>query len=945
MKPDQKKNRIKQQEETLIEVIHALSVEVHPHHAPAEQITLDSTFDRDLGLDSLARVELISRVEARFRLALPEHTFAEAQTPRDLLRAIQGTHLDYREISAAREPAAETLKTSDVPSEVQTLVEILEWHVAHHPDRPHIQFYQDDGKGEIITYLQLQRGAEKVAASLQQHGLKTGDPVAIMLPTGREYFFSFFGILMAGGIPVPIYPPARPSQLEEHIRRHTRILQNCLAGILITIPEAVHLAQLLKSQVPSLEQIVSASELTTSSGQAIRPVLHTDDIAFIQYTSGSTGDPKGVALTHANLLANIRAMGEAVNANSKDVFVSWLPLYHDMGLIGAWLGSLYFAARYVVMSPLSFLARPERWLWAIHHYRGTLSASPNFGYEYCLHRVKQSDFKGLDLSSWRAAFNGAEAVSPKTLTRFINHFAPYGFRKNAMMPVYGLAESSVGLAFPPLERGILVDRIERNTFMQTGKALPAQKDDTHALRFVSSGIPLREHQIRIIDPAAHELPERQEGQLQFRGPSSTSGYFRNAKKTQGLFDGEWLNTGDLAYIANGELYMTGRIKDIIIRAGRNIYPDELETAIGDIPNIRKGCVTLFGSVDARSETEQLVILAETRSEDQAEKEKLRSEINSLSVDLIGAPPDEIVLAPPGSVLKTSSGKIRRAASREAYEKGEIGKQSHTVPLQIIRLALKSIIPQFKRMARYLGSLLYAVYSWSLFSLLAAIAWLAAVLLPTPSLRWSALQKCTRILARGTATPLTLKGEKNLPSGTRPYVVIANHASYLDSFALIATLPKSVRFVAKAELSKNFLTRIPLKNLRAVFVERSDTGKSIQDTGQLTHALQPEEMLLFFPEGTMTRIPGLVPFHLGAFTVAAKANAPVIPIVIRGTRSILCPGSWFPHRGAITIEIGHCIDPQEISKEAHTSEWDTAIALRDASRAFILRHCGEPDLTR
>ena len=205
-----------------------------------------------------------------------------------------------------------------------------------------------------------------------------------MLPSGADYFYSFFGILMAGGIPVPVYPPARPSQLEDHMLRHARILANCLAITLITVPEARRVARLLKSHVPGLKHIVTVSELMTSSASATPPTLNSSDIAFIQYTSGSTGNPKGVVLTHANLLANIRAMGQNVQASPEDVFVSWLPLYHDMGLIGAWLGSLYHASLFVVMQPLDFLARPERWLWAIHHFKGHPAASPNFGYEYCL---------------------------------------------------------------------------------------------------------------------------------------------------------------------------------------------------------------------------------------------------------------------------------------------------------------------------------------------------------------------------------------------------------------------------------------------------------------------------------------------------------------------------------------------------------------------------------
>ncbi len=945
MKSSQQQSRLKKQEEALVKVIYDLCMELHSGHILVDNITLDNSFDKDLGLDSLSRVELISRVESEFKLALPEQIFAEAETPRDLLRAMQGKHTDYMDVSAIKQQSLESDKISDVPSHVQTLVEMLEWHVEHHPDHPHIQFYQDDGNGEIITYVQLKEGAERVASSLQQYGLKMGDSVAIMLPTSSEYFFSFFGILMAGGIPVPIYPPARASQLEDHIVRHTKILGNCLANILITVPEAVSLAHLLKSHVPNLEQIIPASELLTSSGSVIRPVLHGDDIAFIQYTSGSTGDPKGVTLTHANLLSNIRAMGEVVNASSKDVFVSWLPLYHDMGLIGAWLGSLYFAAKYVVMSPLSFLARPQRWLWAIHHYRGTLSASPNFGYEYCLNRVKDSDFEGLDLSSWRAAFNGAEAVSPETLTRFIEHFKPFGFNHKAMMPVYGLAESSVGLTFPPLDRGILIDNIKRDTFMRTGKALPSKEDDEHPLNFVSSGMPLRGHQIRVVDNASNELPERQEGELQFKGPSSTSGYFRNANKSQKLFDGEWLNTGDLAYIANGELFITGRVKDIIIRAGRNIYPDELEKAISNIPGIRKGCVAIFGSSDTKTATERLIVIAESRSEDPNEKSKLRLEINALASDLIGTPLDEIVLAPPGSVLKTSSGKIRRDASRQMYERGEIGKKGRGVIWQITRLSISSVLPQIRRIINYIKASAFAMYGWFVFIVVLPFTWLGAVLLPSYELRWKAMGISARLLAKVTSIPIKVVGMKNFPRTSGSYVIVLNHASYIDSFVIAATLPGPFHFVAKSELSEGFLTRLPLNKLHAHFVERFDISKSVEDTQQLLDVLKSENKLLFFPEGTFTRIPGLQQFHLGAFKAAADTGTKVIPIAIRGSRSILRSGSWFPRHGSITVTIGEAIDPEKIVKESGKNKsWDLAIELRENARSFILRNCGEPDLS-
>ncbi|MEA2090756.1 MAG: AMP-binding protein [Campylobacterota bacterium] len=934
------------QEEALIKIIHNLCIEIHSGHTLVEQITLDNTFDKDLGLDSLARVELISRVESEFKLALPEHTFAEAQTPGELLSAIENAHLDYEDISDIKETAVEILETSNTPSEVQTLTELLEWHVKEHPNRPHIQFYQDDGKGEVITYAQLQENAKKVAVSLQEYGLKIGDTVAIMLPTGREYFFSYFGILIAGGIPVPIYPPARPSQLEEHMLRHTKILQNCLAEILITVPEAVLLAHILKSRVPSLKEILSASKLLTSSHKFVSPILHSDDIAFIQYTSGSTGDPKGVALTHANLLTNIRAMIKAVKADSKDVFVSWLPLYHDMGLIGAWLGSLYLGALYVVMSPLSFLARPQRWLWAIHRYGGTLSASPNFGYEYCMHRAKKDDFKGLNLSSLRAAFNGAEAVSPETLRRFIDYFEEFGFNPKAMTPVYGLAESSVGLAFPPPLRGILIDNIERDTFMKTGKALSVNADESHALHFVSSGLVINGHQIRIVDSSSRELPEREEGELQFQGPSSTSGYFRNPKKTEGLFDGEWLNTGDLAYIANGELFITGRIKDVIIRGGRNIYPDELEKEISNINGIRKGCVVIFGSLDAKTATERLIVLAESRIKEPDEQTKLRLKINELAIDLIGTPLDEVLIVSPGSVLKTSSGKLRRDASRQMYENGEIGKKTNAVIWQVARLAISSILPQSRRMIKYLKASVFALYGWLVFISVLPVAWLGTVLLPNHSLRWRFLGSCSRFIAKATRIPIKVIGIENLSRTSGSYVIVVNHASYIDSLVIAASLPGKFHVVSKYELSKSFLTRLPLEKLHAEFVERFDTSKSVDDTQHLLDVLKSGEQLLFFAEGTFSRIPGLQQFHLGAFKTAADAAVPVIPVAIRGSRYILREGSWFPRYGALEVTIGEAIEPVKIvGEKGKVMSWDLAIALRENARNFILHHCGEQDLTR
>jgi 1-acyl-sn-glycerol-3-phosphate acyltransferase len=349
-------------------------------------------------------------------------------------------------------------------------------------------------------------------------------------------------------------------------------------------------------------------------------------------------------------------------------------------------------------------------------------------------------------------------------------------------------------------------------------------------------------------------------------------------------------------------------------------------------------------MDQKKQTEKLVILAETRSKDPDEHQRLRNDINALSIDLTGIPPDEVVLAPPGSVLKTSSGKIRRSASREHYEKGMITKKPQNVVWQVVRLAFSSIKPQLRRIKQYIGNLLFAAYSLFVFTLITPVAWLSMVLLPKFSMRWSMLRYCTKLLAYATATPLRVKGIENLPPAGTSCILVANHASNLDVAALIAVLPRHFRFIAKAEFTKNFYTRLPLVKIHTEFVERFEITKSVQDTEHLRTVLKSGHALFFFPEGTFSRIPGLMPFRLGAFSIAAEANVPVIPIAIKGTRSILRDGSWFPYHNPVNIEIGKPIDPEKIRSKTDIEEWDIAIDLRDQSRKFILQHCGEPDIS-
>jgi 1-acyl-sn-glycerol-3-phosphate acyltransferase len=916
----------------LIDILNAFLAETRGAGAPVITATLDSLLERDLGLDSLSRFELWLRVEQVFGVGVEEQKLAEITTARDLLRLLLAG-------SRRQAHAADVVQLADrgvatVPEGATTLLEALEWHVQAQPQRLHITITDGEQEEARLTYADLARDMAAVAGGLQREGLEPGQAVAIMLPTGRDFFAAYYGTLAAGGVPVPIYPPFRLAQLADHVRRQAGILQSSVARVLLTVREAKPVGSLLRGQVPSLARIVTVDDLREAAARFERVPVKAGDIAFIQYTSGSTGNPKGVVLTHANLLANIRAMVRACGATSADVFVSWLPLYHDMGLIGAWLCPLYGGLPLVVMSPLHFLSRPSRWLWAVHRYRATISAGPNFAYELAASRIDERELQGLDLSSWRWAFNGAEPVSADTMARFAARFARYGFDPNSLAPVYGLAECALDLAFPPARRGVLVDRIDRERLAAEQVAVPAAAGTAHVAGIVACGRPLAGYQMRIADFAGRELPERHVGRLEFKGPSATSGYYNNPEATAKLFDAGWLDTGDLGYIAEGELYLTGRSKDMMIRGGQNVYPYELEDAVGAVPGIRKGCVAVFGAGDPATGTERIVVLAETRETDAARRAELIARINVLAADLIGGPADDVVLAPPHSVLKTSSGKIRRAATREVYERGLVGARRPAVWRELAALALRSARGRIAQWWRSAIAVVYSCWVWAAAAVLGAFAYVAALVLPAAVARgvWRA---AARAAVRLAGLPVAVEGVEHLPA-SGPVVVVANHASYVDGLLLFALLPARFVFAAKEGFGRNPFTRVAFRKAGAVFVERFDAGRSVEDTRMLAGLAKSGAALAIYPEGTFSRTPGLRPFRMGAFVVAAEAGVPVVPAAFRGTRSVLREGEWIFRRREVRVVFGASIAPGG-------TDWAAAVALRDAARAHILRHCGEPDL--
>lgn len=925
--------------EEVLEVIREVAAELQPGQ-PLPELTLESDLDRDAGMDSLGRVELMLRLQQRFTVQLQDDITINARTPSDLLKAVSEAPSAPEAARQRKRATVEPARDGEpltVPEDAETLIDVLDFHAGRTPDRVHLLLCDEQENEHPMTFSELLKGADETATGLRTRGLEPGQPVAIMLPTGADFFFAFHGILRAGGIPVPMYPPFRPDQIEDHCRRLASILRNAETRVFIASEQTRPAGRLLQALVPELETVATVDELRANAGIADPVPRAADSLAFLQYSSGTTGVPKGVMLTHANLLTNIRVMGEVLEASSeRDVFVSWLPLYHDMGLIGACLGTLYFGIPLVLMSPLHFMTRPQRWLWAIHRHGGTISAAPNFAYDLCAGRIDDEMLDGLDLSSWRLAVNGAEPVSPRTLERFCDRFTTHGFRREAMTPVYGLAEASVGMSFPPLDRGPRIDRVQREPFERKGCAEPAgeQDGDRGTMQFVACGSALPGHAIRVVDDRGEPLPERQKGNLQFRGPSCTQGYYRHPEATRALFDGEWLNSGDLAYLADGEVHITGRTKDLIIRAGRNIYPYEVERAVSDVPGIRKNNVAAFSVPDPQGGPERLVVMAETRETDPQRRDRLHHSAREAATSALGQPPDEVVLVPPGTVIKTSSGKIRRGSCREIYESGKATRRNGLFR-QLLRLSMSTVLPTLRRGFAGTGRLLFLAWCWLLALLIGLPAALVLVIVPGIRIRAACARIVARALIRLAGVPLTIEGDPPPPGDQT--IIAANHQSYLDGLVLRAVLKGPILFVSKRELRDNPLIHLFVNRMGAAFVDRQDHQRGLEDLERIRERVKAGETALFFPEGTFTKAAGLRGFRVGPFMVSVQTGVPVLPLAIRGTRSMLRGKTGLIRPGRVTVTLGPPIVPEG-------DDWNAALVQRDRTREFILAHCGEPDLS-
>ncbi len=916
-------------EDRVVAVARELARELGGNRA-ASVVTAEASLERQVGLGSLERVELMMRLERELGRELDER-FLLLDTLAEIAReAMTAPVRESAPVARGQaQPAAAPLCLDDVT----TLVQALERRATAEPNRTHVLLLTDAGQ-QRITYAELWDGAARIAQSLQERGVKRGDPVAIMLPTSLDYLQSFMGVLAAGGIAVPLYPPFRLDRLAEYLHRQSSILVNANARVMISMEEAVPVAAILRHTAPALEAIVTADGLRSGAAPLASIAGEARDAALIQYTSGSTGDPKGVLLTNANLLSNIRSIIAGVQLTPVDAVVSWLPLYHDMGLIGVWLNAMVNGIPLTLMSPLTFLARPERWLWAIHEQRATLSPAPNFAYELCVRKIRNESLAGLDLSSWRLASNGAEPVSAATLDRFANRFAPFGMRREALFPVYGLAECSVALCFPPVGREPLVDTVSRPEFEQSARASPATAGAVSPLKFVSVGKPLAGHDVRLLDSQGQAVGDRIIGRLSFRGPSCTSGYYRNPGATaQAISPDGWVDSGDLAYRADGELFITGRVKDLIIKGGRNMVPQEIEEVVGAVDGIRKGCVAAFGVTEETTGTERLVVLAESRATSASDRARLERDVVTAVATGVGIPPDVVRIVAPGTVPKTPSGKIRRAAAKEAYEGGHIGRRPR-VPL-MLRATLVLGIARSSARVVVRGLRLACLFLICMVALVLLGPAIGVLLYVLPVGR--PVRKLGRIVARGvialSGCRVHVDGREHLPHAG-PAVLVTNHTSYVDSIILLAALPVDFVFVAMTEILSWPLVGVFTRKARYLTVDRWNSRQSLADAAVVEQRLRAGDSVLFFSEGGFSRARGLRPFRLGAFDAAASLGVSVTPMALRGSREILPADSWLPQPGRVHVWIGEPLRPAG-------RDWIAVLDLRERTSAAIAVHCGEP----
>lgn len=552
----------------------------------------------------------------------------------------------------------------------KTLAHALTGVAERYPDKGFI-FLDTAGKESPYKWPDVDRATNARAAQFQSLGLGKGDRVGLIVIEPEDFVLNFFAAIRAGIVPVPLYPPLSMGELDAYMDRLAGILTTAEASLLVTSKSLENVLWGVVDKVPTLRKLVTLESLKGATGEMTPVEVSPDDVCFLQYTSGSTSAPKGVVVTHANLIANVTAIMQHIELHpERDRILCWLPLYHDMGLIGFVVSSLLWGQDCVLVPTLRFLKRPNTWLGHIHEYRASITFCPPFALALAERRAKEKQLEEWDLSCLRVVGVGAEPINPDAARRFTELFSERcGLPKSAVLPAYGMAEATLAITLKPVHETLHTRLVDPARFEQDGVAEDVDGDE--GLEHVSCGVPFPGHEVRIMDPESGEvLGENHEGEICTRGPSVCPGYYQNPEASAGSFRGEWLHTGDLGYLCNGEVYVTGRLKDLIILNGRNIHPQSLEWPLFAIEGIRKGNVVAFSVPGA--ETEELVVAVEKRPDGDADA--IREAVRDTLTREFAVPVADVVVADANTLPKTSSGKLQRRKTRQLYLGAGIGSQ-------------------------------------------------------------------------------------------------------------------------------------------------------------------------------------------------------------------------------------------------------------------------------
>ncbi len=536
------------------------------------------------------------------------------------------------------------------------------------------RFVDDGGSEELLPFAALVAAAERAGAALAARGVAPGDRVALILARPRDFVTAFLGSARIGAVPVPLYPPAGLRRADAYVTTTAPVLDRARTRALVADAPVLELFD--RAGLAAAPAIRIAPDRLRADAAAPAPARPAPtDPCFIQFTSGSTAAPRGVVVSHQNLAANARAfMHEGLGVTPEDSGVTWLPLYHDMGLIGFVLGPLYTGNTVTFLSPQSFLKRPLRWLETIARHRATVSFGPSLGYALVARRATGLDLGHLDLSCWRVAGCGAEPVHAPTLAAFARALAPARFDPRALVACYGLAEATLAVTFAALGRGIVTERVAATALHAEGRATPAN-DPTDTVELTACGRAFQGHEVAVFpseaagdDAASAPLPERAVGEIRVRGPSVTRGYFGEPPRDDA---GGWLRTGDLGYLAGGELFVCGRSKELVIVGGRNYFPQDLEEPAATVPGVRPGHLVAFGACAPAGDREQVVLVVEATARDAAARDAVARAVARAVTGATGLPVDEVHVVRAGALPKTSSGKLRRAEVRALHAEGRL----------------------------------------------------------------------------------------------------------------------------------------------------------------------------------------------------------------------------------------------------------------------------------